>query len=551
MTAMVRRTSRPNLIALTIDPATWGPAEPLGREVANAWKAKHHQGSWSSASLGLTAFNKMAVIVRHRSITCWDHVTIAALEELEGQCTKRGQARFIWDVLRSLPGTSTNGRLAAEVAIFVQSNPRVAERRVVPTEALPQALLRDVLRAAMRDVAQCERRIEQAAWDGESPPPLGAFIRRHETIAFYVLLCMEWGQSPDVIRMLSFDSSQPVAVLDWHDGHPRVDVRWFKNRGGRQGVQTFLADKQWRAGSLLRRLRAATSATRSVAPTEWRAHPWICTDVIDPRGVGAVSGLVVARTASRRAVKVSAVFDEGKNKMTFLAWCQHPRKPGLDFSIPTKFTRGESPDPLHYRAIRPAAKWARFTATGKGMLLSELVDDNTIETLAAHYLNSEVAMRDIAEAWQDIPGMAEEVARGLRPTAINNDGAVVSGLELDDDEVAAVTRGERRVGMSSCRDPYDSPLPGESTGRLCKSANRGCYFCPNSVVSPDDIPFMKAFLLLAESAAAAMSPPEWALHWGRTVRWINHVMPQMDSNWEATAIAAPGVLDLGLEASPA
>jgi hypothetical protein len=74
----------------------------------------------------------------------------------------------------------------------------------------------------MYDVTACEHRLAAAGWREGQQPSCEAFIQRHETIAYFALLCMEWGHSPDVIRMLSFEGRQPVAVIDWHHGHPRV-----------------------------------------------------------------------------------------------------------------------------------------------------------------------------------------------------------------------------------------------------------------------------------------------------------------------------------------
>jgi hypothetical protein len=126
---------------------------------------------------------------------------------------------------------------------------------------------------------------------------------------------------------------------------------------------------------------------------------------------------------------ITSIFLAAK-RSGFLRWCRRRRKDGLSVEIPERYTRAGGRETLYFRAIRPAAKWARFTATGKGLLLSELVDDNTIEVLSAHYLNSQVALRDIAEAWQEIPGLAEEVARGLRPTVLDAKGKVLSGSPI-------------------------------------------------------------------------------------------------------------------------
>lgn len=561
VTAM--HVDRPDPLTLSFDPSAAGVGEPLAREIARIWQVRHTNQRASTAALHRGALGHVSALLEQHSIRHWGDLTIPMLEELERECrgTRSGKDRalIIWDYLRSLPAKSPNGPMNPEVQQFLKAPPNVATRATTPTEALPAATLRDVLRAAMYDVTQAEHRIRKAGWDGVSPPPAEALIRRHETTAFYVLLCMEWSQSPDVIKTLSFDPHQPTSVQDWGEGHPRVTVRWFKHRArGRGAVAVFLADKEWRSGSLLRRLRDATAPARSVADGEWELYPWICADpVLEHAGKGGNSLKTLQRITTstvyidpaNQPSHITSTFSSVR-RSGFLRWCQIERKAGLSINLPERFTRADKPDALYYRAIRPAAKWAKFMATGKGLLLSELVDDNTIEVLSAHYLNSQVAMRDIAEAWKEIPDIAEEVARGLRPTAIDGNGNIISGREIDNDQAQKAVKGDLRVGISSCRDVYDSPLPGQSPGRLCGAANRSCFFCPGSVVTPDDIPAMRAYLLLAEKALTTMSPPEWVLHWGRTVRWIMWILPQMDPDWESIPIGDTALFDLGLEAGP-
>lgn len=554
---------RPAPATLIFDPAAAGRAEPLAREIGRFWQVRHTNQRATSAAQHRAALGHLMVLLERHAVGGWDDLTISMLEEFERECggTRSGKTRalIVWDYLRSIPMNSPNGPMNFEVRRFLKAPPNVVAGVSTPTEALPAATLRDVLRAAMYDVTQAEHRIRKAAWDGTSPPAADALIRRHETVAFFVLLCMEWSQSPDVIKTLSFDPSQPTSVQDWGDGHPRVTVRWFKHRApGRGTVAVFLADKEWRSGSLLRRLRDATVAARSVAGGEWESYPWICADpVVGHPGKGGASLKTVQRTTTSmvyidtadHASHMTSIFSSVR-RSGFLRWCQVERKAGLSVELPEIFTRAAEPDALYFRAIRPAAKWAKFMATGKGLLLSELVDDNTIEVLSAHYLNSQVAMRDIAEAWKEIPDIAEEVARGLRPTAIDRNGSIIAGRSIDDDQAQKVVGGDLKIGISSCRDVYNSPLPGQSPGRLCGAANRSCFFCPSSVVTPDDIPAMKAYLLLAEKALITMSPPEWVLHWGRTIRWIIWILPQMDPTWESTPIGDTAVFDLGLEAGP-
>lgn len=513
--------NRPGPCTTNFEVSAAGAGQPLAREIAHLWQAKNNHGRITTAKQHRAALYRLLPVLRVHRIQRWNGLTVEVLEALERefQLSRSGYEHsvIVWDYLRGIRENSPNGAMTPEVRKFLQSPVNVPPPRNTPTEALPAAMLRDVLRAAMHDVSQAERRIYKSGWDGVSDPPSRALIRRHETVAFFILICMEWSQSPDVIKTLSFDPGQPTSVQDWGDGQQRVTVRWFKPRAaGRGSMAVFLADKEWRSGSLLRRLRDATAPTRAVAPQSWRQYPWICADerpITNSRSKNSLSGTAavsdrVYSDPEDIATHINSIF-QAQRRSGFLRWCLRERKPGLLIEVPEQYTRINAPEALYFRAIRPAAKWARYVATGKGLLLSELVDDNTIEVLSAHYLNSQVALRDIAEAWQDIPGLAEEVARGLRPTALDSNGHVISGPPISRELAQKAMDGGLSIGMSGCRDVFNSPLPGQQAGRLCQAANRSCFFCPNSVVTPEDIPAMKAHLLLAERAVVSMSPPEW------------------------------------------
>lgn len=536
-------------MTLSLDPSIAGSAHRLARHFANEWANQHDRhGRWASAQSDRIVLARFFDVMARKGISEWADITVDVLRATEAIFDdSHYYPTAVWRTLRRLhPGVLTD-----DVETFIKSPPQVSKPFLQATEAMPSAMLRDVLRQAMRDVTKAEARVRSIDWDGCSLPPKDALVRRHETTAFYILLCMEWSQSPDVVAELSFDPAQPTSVQDWHDGEPKVTVQWYKNRGGGNGVTLMLADKAWRSGSILRRLRQVTEPTRFRAGAEWADAPWLYARPVDASGYSRMSDSTKSRVLDwngSTGLLVESIHRPGGNQRGLRAWCEHLRDDGRSVAVDPIY-QGEGAN-LPYRAIRPAAKWARFVATGGGLLLSELVDDNTIEVLSAHYLNSEVAMRDIGEAWAQVPNLAEEVARGLRPTLVDHGGEVIAGRGLGEGERSQAL-GDNRVGVSGCRDPKQSPLNGEKSGSLCTQANRSCYACPNSVVSPDDIPSLKAYLLLAERAHGHLSPPEWQMHWGLTVRWICYALPLLDPNWEKLPIGNADLFDLGMEAGPA
>lgn len=63
------------------------------------------------------------------------------------------------------------------------------------------------------------------------------------------------------------------------------------------------------------------------------------------------------------------------------------------------------------------------------------------------------------------------------------------------------------LGTSACRDPYHSPMPGEITGRLCRSFH-ACYTCPHAVWFKEHLPLEVWKLRRLESLRG--SDPHWS-----------------------------------------
>ncbi len=82
------------------------------------------------------------------------------------------------------------------------------------------------------------------------------------------------------------------------------------------------------------------------------------------------------------------------------------------------------------------------------------------------------------------------VAQGMRQRWAETDGRRDIRDHGPGDTLAAATPG------MDCMDPYDSPMPGQSKGKLC-SAYLGCLFCPLGVVRRND-PYSFARLVQLE-----------------------------------------------------
>jgi len=82
---------------------------------------------------------------------------------------------------------------------------------------------------------------------------------------------------------------------------------------------------------------------------------------------------------------------------------------------------------------------------------------------------------------------------------------------------AALVSGSWDLGTCACRDPYRSPMPGEITGRLCRSFH-ACYTCPHGVWFKEHLPLEVWKLSRLESLRT--SDPHWSQKYQTTCEII-------------------------------
>jgi hypothetical protein len=81
----------------------------------------------------------------------------------------------------------------------------------------------------------------------------------------------------------------------------------------------------------------------------------------------------------------------------------------------------------------------------------------------------------------------------------------------------ALVSGAWDLGTCACRDPYHSPIPGEITGRLCRSFH-ACYTCPHAVWFKEHLPLEVWKLRRFESLRE--SDPHWSRKYQTTCEMI-------------------------------
>lgn len=100
----------------------------------------------------------------------------------------------------------------------------------------------------------------------------------------------------------------------------------------------------------------------------------------------------------------------------------------------------------------------------------------------------------------------------------------VGRLHLPPAQARKIVAGRFDTGCGVCRDPYDSPQPGEEKGRLC-TAFHACFSCPNGLWFLEDLPHVIATRDRLVAFRSEMKREDWETVYGDSVRIMNeHIL---------------------------
>ncbi|MFD9521082.1 hypothetical protein [Streptomyces sp. NPDC059979] len=170
------------------------------------------------------------------------------------------------------------------------------------------------------------------------------------------------------------------------------------------------------------------------------------------------------------------------------------------------------------RRLRKSGKVEKAIAF-KGRV-SDIADDHSVETFHSHYAHGTtlrvIAGNVITAAQQrwftqalDGPFVLTEEAEALLHEP---ETAVALGLSLDD--VEQLRAGQLDMGVSSCRDPLDSPYG--RPGQLCPVAPTRCLECRNAFVLPSNLPQLLLFSAHLDQLQLRLSPQHFHALWGQS-----------------------------------
>ncbi|QIZ37883.1 hypothetical protein [Saccharopolyspora sp. ASAGF58] len=300
---------------------------------------------------------------------------------------------------------------------------------------------------------------------------------------------------------------------------------------GEPEIEAHRGHGRWDVPGLLRRLLATTATTREA----FDAQPWL---------------FLAVESRARRTMLGAAVARFKREPRRFTHWIvahQHAEPPGPqpDASTTAAESADESPQPVislphDVRRLRKTAKTARVAALG-GTLSDLAGDDHHVEVFRGHYAHGTTAHVLAASAINqaqdkvfrraaDHPVFLDtDVQDRLGSPNTAPDTAAEVGLTAE--QATAIATGAADMGLTHCRDPYDSPHT--PTSGVCHVAPAMCLLCPNAVVTTAQLPRLLRLAEHIDVQRTALDPRQWQALWGRQARALAELFAEIPDLIEA------------------
>ncbi|WP_416956459.1 hypothetical protein [Streptomyces sp. Agncl-13] len=257
--------------------------------------------------------------------------------------------------------------------------------------------------------------------------------------------------------------------------------------GDEQAITYNITDGPRReASAVVRRLLAVTAKTREKVP-----H---LTDTL----------FVTARVRAGHCLAFDTWVPNGGPEARFEGWLASV---GVEVA-------GEK----HIGRLRKSTKVEKVIASGGR--ISTAADDHLEETFAGHYAQGTtlrvLSGRVIATA-QD--HWFHKAVQGPTVVAAEAEGALkdseaLKSLALEEGQAEGIIQGQLDMGVSHCKDPYDSPF--SPRGELCAVAPLRCLECRNAWILPGQLPQLLLFERHLENLKRRMPPKSFTALWGQS-----------------------------------
>ncbi|MCC9708218.1 hypothetical protein E4N62_24935 [Streptomyces sp. MNU76] len=319
--------------------------------------------------------------------------------------------------------------------------------------------------------------------------------------AFRVLLIAATGHSPEEVTSLTEDS------VEFTEGGVRLTMT--KNRARRihrrafahidkvnavEHAQEYADRPRLEVSAIIRQLMEATAPLRELYGT--RPAPLFLQGTLPPNGQ----------------------FTVGQGRLRrFRQWV---KEMGLDLE-----------GLADVRRLRKSVKVEKAVAFGGR--ITDIADDHHEETFRGHYAQG-TTLRMISgqvittaqQSWFDKAIAGPVVLDAAAETALGEEDTTpaLRELGLSAEQVEDLRSGAMEMGVTSCRDPFDSPF--SRPGDLCTVAPLRCLECRNAWILPSHLPQLLLFSDHLDKLRTRLSPVHFQTLWGQTAANLAAVLAE-------------------------
>lgn len=338
------------------------------------------------------------------------------------------------------------------------------------SKVLSPPVFQRVLAVAEQEI----RSIREAYKPGDVP------TRAEQLIPFAIMIAARTGINADALYSLERDCLVPHEIDD-----DLFYCVWDKPRAGKQQKQLHRVDRRKQMGvvELIQFMRQYTEplASRANPPENNKLFLYFS------ENNGLKRRLISPCTAPRLSFR------------RVRAFCQRHRLPHFTLS-----------------QIRPSAATLLYLQTGGNLgKVQQFLQHAHLHTTVRYVLNS------ITESFNARVIQKAQDRMVERVTVIAEKREVgVKRLNLPKAQASKIVAGRFDTGCGACRDPYDSPQPGEIKGRACTSFH-ACFSCPNGLWFLENLPLVMATRDRFLRLRSEMKQGDWESVYGNSLRIIN------------------------------
>ncbi|MGW8490346.1 hypothetical protein [Streptomyces sp. NPDC055886] len=191
------------------------------------------------------------------------------------------------------------------------------------------------------------------------------------------------------------------------------------------------------------------------------------------------------------------------------------------------------------RRLRKSVKVEKAVVFGGR--ITDIADDHHQETFRGHYAQG-TTLRMVSgrvinaaqQSWFDKATVGPVILDAAAEAALDEEAApVLRELGLSTEQVEDLRSGALEMGVTSCRDPFDSPF--SRPGALCTVAPLRCLECRNAWILPSHLPQLLLFADHLDRLRTRLSPVHFHTLWGQTAANLAAVLAERSEAETAAA----------------